>query len=138
MNNFVVGMRGKILIVEDEPDILRTLTMSLEMEGFHVHTAANGKDAIAVARRVCPRVVILDVMIPDINGYEVTRCLKHDPTLNNLKIIILTAFAQKDEKERAELAGADCYMTKPFEMERLHESVKQLLLSPDVNRQLKQ
>jgi len=106
-----------ILIVEDEPHIVMGLKDSLEFEGFRVVTAAKGKDGIALARSESPDAVVLDLMLPDINGYNVCEEIRRWNSF--VPIIMLTARSQETDKIRGLDAGADDYLTKPFSVNEL-------------------
>src|SRR5882724_7820608 len=106
-----------ILIIEDEPHIVMGLKDSLEFEGFRVVTAGKGKDGIALARSEAPDAVVLDLMLPDVNGYNV--CEEIRRWNNFVPIIMLTARSQETDKIRGLDAGADDYVTKPFSVNEL-------------------
>jgi DNA-binding response OmpR family regulator len=101
-----------ILVIEDEPHIVLGLTDALEFEGFRVVTAATGSDGIIAAKRERPDAILLDLMLPDINGYEV--CKEVRAVDSRVPIIMLTARSQEADKIRGLDAGADDYVTKPF------------------------
>jgi CheY-like chemotaxis protein len=108
-----------ILLVDDEPSIRETVSFILEMEGYRVVTAGNGDEALEQIRRLQPPVVLLDAMMPRRDGFDVCRTVKSDPTLAATKIVMLTALGPKTDQERAMAAGADFYVTKPFDEEEL-------------------
>jgi two-component system alkaline phosphatase synthesis response regulator PhoP len=108
-----------ILLVDDEPNIRETVSFILEMEGFRVVTASDGEEAITQVRRLEPPVVLLDAMLPRRDGFDVCRTIKTDPALAGTKVVMLTALGQKTDQERAMAAGADYYVTKPFDEEEL-------------------
>ncbi len=108
-----------ILLVDDEPNIRETVSFVLEMEGYRVATAGDGDEALDKARRLRPPVMLLDAMLPHRDGFDVCRTLKADPELSPIKIVMLTALGQKTDQERAMSAGADFYVTKPFDEEDL-------------------
>ena len=123
----------KILVVDDEPDILATLAYSLSLRGHQVTTAADGLEALELAKRVPPEVVILDVMLPGCNGYEVSRLLKewmdNDPSAPSFPILLLTARkvdSQEREKFIATWSRADACVYKPFEMDELLLTISEL------------
>src|SRR6266545_701145 len=104
--------KKQILIIEDEPDIIRGLKDALEFEGFDVHSAATGDQGISLAKEAHPDCVLLDLMLPDDNGYRVCEQLRVlDPVV---PIIMLTAKVQEADKIRGLEVGADDYVTKPF------------------------
>lgn len=118
--------KGTVLIVDDEPDIVETITYSLEKLGYSVLTASNGFEALGAARAEQPDVVILDVMLPKKNGYEVARLLREDEAhgrlMKPMKIIMLTArkpTSSEDAEFYATWAKADDYLYKPFELQGL-------------------
>lgn len=115
MNN----LNNIIAIVDDEPNIRETASFILEMEGFKVVKACNGEEALNIIKNKKPKIVLLDVMMPQKDGYEVCRLIKQDPELRNIFIIMLTAKGQKTDEQRATQVGADCYMTKPFDDEEV-------------------
>ena len=113
----MVAPKKTILIVEDEPQIVMGLKDSLEFEGFAVVTAGKGKDGVALARSENPDAVILDLMLPDINGYAVCEEIRRYNSF--IPIIMLTARSQETDKIRGLDAGADDYVTKPFSVNEL-------------------
>jgi len=104
-----------VLVVDDEPNIRETVGFILEMEGFRVETAADGEEGLEAIRRLRPPVVLLDAMMPRRDGYDVCRTVKDDPALAGVHIVMLTAMGQKRDRERALAAGADHFVTKPFD-----------------------
>ena len=117
-------VKDKILVVEDDPVLLETLQYNLERQGYQVITAADGMTAIDLARRERPDVIVLDVMIPQIDGFEVCRILRQEM---NIPILMLTARDDEIDKVVGLEVGADDYMTKPFSMRELLARVKALL-----------
>jgi len=111
------AQKKTILVVEDEPHIVLGLKDSLEFEGFRVITASKGRDGVALARAENPDAVVLDLMLPDINGYAVCEDIRRWNTL--VPIIMLTARSQETDKIRGLDAGADDYITKPFSVNEL-------------------
>ncbi|HIZ27795.1 MAG TPA: response regulator [Candidatus Adamsella sp.] len=120
-------MSKRILIADDETDIVETLQFMLEVEGFECLTAYNGEDALNLAKREMPDLLILDVMMPKINGYKVCRLLKFDAKYKNIPILMVTARSQEEDKMIGEETGADEYITKPFEINDVVEKVKKYL-----------
>ena len=114
----------KILIVDDEPDLVETVRFSLEMEGYQVLAAHNGEDGLNQARKDRPDLIILDLMLPKLDGYKVCRLLKFDERHKHIPILMLTAKAQEKDKLLGKETGADDYMTKPFDIDQLMEKVK--------------
>ncbi|NWF52064.1 MAG: response regulator [Nitrospirae bacterium] len=117
----------KILVVDDELDLVETIRFQLETEGFNVITAYNGEDALNLARTENPDLILLDIMLPKLDGYKVCRLLKFDEKYKNIPIIMLTARAQEKDKIIGLETGANEYVTKPFDMDRLLEKVKTYL-----------
>jgi sigma-B regulation protein RsbU (phosphoserine phosphatase) len=108
-------MADKVLVVDDEPDILDLVELTLLSEGFDVVSATNGAEALAAAAREIPDLVLLDVSMPDLDGFEVMQALRDDPATARIPVIMLTARAQISDKLRGLSSGADDYITKPFE-----------------------
>ena len=104
-----------VLVVDDEPNIRETIGFILEMEGFQVATAADGEQGLEAVRRLRPPVVLLDAMMPRRDGYDVCRTIKSDPELAATHVIMLTAMGQQRDRDRALAAGADHFVTKPFD-----------------------
>ena len=115
---------SKILVVEDDPNLLSTLKYNLQKEGYGVATAADGAEAIETARREKPALVILDLMLPKMSGFEVCRILRKDMTI---PILMLTAKVEEIDKIVGLEIGADDYMTKPFSMRELIARVHAML-----------
>lgn len=116
-----------VLVVDDEPFICRSLSFVLRKDNYNVLEARNGEEALAAIRQHRPDLVFLDVMMPKINGFEVTRIVRADPTLAQVKIILLTAKGQDSDRETGRQAGADEYMTKPFSPTKILERARQIL-----------
>ena len=114
----------KILVVDDEVDLVETVRFSLEMEGFDVLVSNNGEDALNQARKEKPDLIILDLMLPKLDGYKVCRLLKFDERYKHIPILMLTAKTQEKDKILGKETGADEYITKPFEMDYLMEKVR--------------
>jgi two-component system, OmpR family, response regulator len=112
------GINGvKLMLVDDEPHILQFLELGLANEGFEVKTAPDGMSALTLAREYEPHVVILDVMMPGMNGFEVCKLLKKE--MDNIAVIMLTAKDEVDDRVKGLTLGADDYMVKPFSFEEL-------------------
>jgi DNA-binding response OmpR family regulator len=117
-------MTPKIMIVEDEPVLLETLSYNLTRQGYEVITASDGHQAIALARKERPALLVLDVMLPGVDGFEVCRLLRQEMSV---PILMLTARTDEVDKIVGLEVGADDYMTKPFSMRELQARVKALL-----------
>ena len=120
-------MAKKILIVDDEKDIRELVRVSLEDEGFELHEAEDGEEAVSKAREIKPDLMVLDVMMPGKTGYEVCEELKSDPVTNNIFIIFLSARGTSASMRTGKSKGGDLFMTKPFEPDELLERVKKAL-----------
>ena len=115
--------KKKILIVDDEPDIVETLKFLMESEGFESIIALDGEEALRKAKEENPDIMILDVMLPKINGYKVCRLLKFDSKYKHIPILMVTARSQEEDKVIGEETGADEYITKPFDINFLVEKI---------------
>lgn len=113
-----------ILAVDDEPNILMSIEFILEMEGYEVHTARDGDEALEVAERVRPDLVLLDINMPRKDGYEVCRILRMRENMAGTKVIMLTAKGQTLERKKGLEVGADEYVTKPFSADELLSAIK--------------
>jgi len=123
-------MLKKILIVDDEPHIRALIEQTLEDfedQGVELLTAGNGGDAWEIAQKDRPDLVILDVMMPRMSGYEVCERIKSEPVLCNTYIIMLTAKGQETDRQRGQQVGADEYITKPFDPDYLIERTEAIL-----------
>jgi DNA-binding response OmpR family regulator len=119
--------RFKVLVVDDEPFICRSLSFVLRKENYEVFEARNGEEALEAIRAHRPDLVFLDVMMPKINGFEVTERVKADPDLRTTKVILLTAKGQDSDRATGAQAGADEYMTKPFSPTKLLQRTREIL-----------
>jgi len=120
-------MQEKILVIEDEVDILEVLEYTLSREGFRVLSTRDGEDGVYLARRDAPRLVLLDLMLPGLNGIDVCRRLKADPVTQELPIIMVTAKGEESDIVLGLGVGADDYITKPFSPKELVARVKAVL-----------
>jgi two-component system, OmpR family, alkaline phosphatase synthesis response regulator PhoP len=116
-----------ILVVDDEPFICRSLTFVLRKENYNVLEARNGEEALVAIREHKPDLVFLDVMMPKVNGFQVTQQVRADRDLDAVKIILLTAKGQECDREVGKTAGANDYMTKPFSPSKILERTRQIL-----------
>jgi DNA-binding response OmpR family regulator len=119
--------KKKILVVDDEPNILMSIEYILDMEGYEVHTARDGEEALSVAERIRPDLILLDVSMPRKDGYEVCRILREREDMAGTKVIMLTAKGQALEKKKGIEVGADEYVTKPFSAVDLLEKILTLV-----------
>lgn len=120
-------MAKRILIVDDEPNILVPLEFLMKREGYEVSVASDGQAALEALSAGATDLVILDVMLPRMSGFEVCRRLREDPALGGLKILMLTAKGRDAEVEKGLGLGADAYVTKPFSTRDLVVRVRELL-----------
>ncbi|MBI3095349.1 MAG: response regulator [Rhodocyclales bacterium] len=120
-------MAKKILIADDEPNIVISLEFLLKREGYEVVVAHNGAEALVRVRAERPDLAILDVMMPQRNGFEVCQDLRLDPEFKDLRIMMLTAKGRDTEVSKGLALGADVYMTKPFSTRELVAKVKALI-----------
>jgi DNA-binding response OmpR family regulator len=114
-----LSSKKKILVVEDEPDIAEGLKARLELEGFEVVLAEDGKIGVEKTRSEKPNLVIMDVMLPLVNGYEACKLIKQNKDTKNIPVLFLTALPRVDDAEAAFQAGGDDFLNKPFTDERL-------------------
>ena len=119
--------QAKILIAEDEPEIAASLQALLAARGYEARCAGDGPEAVALARREPPAVLLLDVRLPGLGGLEVCRALKSDPATGGIKIIVITGLGAAGEAEKALRSGADDYLVKPFDGEKLLAKIAQAL-----------
>src|ERR1700686_4244060 len=120
-------MREKILVIEDEPDIAEVLQYNLEKEGYDVETARRGDTGFDAVRRDNPDLILLDLMLPGIDGLELTRMLKRDPSTSRLPIVMLTARGEEVDRIVGLELGADDYISKPFSPREVVLRVKAVL-----------
>ncbi len=119
--------KKKILIVDDEKDLVETVVFQLEDSGYKVITAGDGQEGLGKAKEERPDLIVLDLMLPKMDGYKVCGLLKSDARYNKIPIIMFTARAQESDKKLGEEIGADAYITKPFDAQALLAKIKQLL-----------
>ena len=120
-------MARTIFIADDELDFASTLRSRLEFEGFVVTTAVDGKEALQRIPDEKPDLILLDIMMPTMNGYQVCRELKINPDTRRIPVLMLTAKSQESDKFWGKEAGADAYVTKPFDMDELIAEMRALL-----------
>ena len=119
--------KKRVLIVDDEQDMVFGLQMMLEAGGFEVISAFDGQEALLKAREKNPDLIVLDLMLPKLDGYKVCRMLKFDEKYRKIPIIMLTARTSEDEEKMGFEVGANAYLTKPFEQDALLAKIKELL-----------
>ena len=118
---------AKVLVVDDEPNIVLSLEFLMQQAGFDVVTADDGEGALARVEESPPDLILLDISLPGISGFDVLEQLRSDPNHARLPIIMLTAHGREVEREKGLALGADDYVTKPFSTQALVEKVKALL-----------
>ena len=119
--------KKRILLVDDENDIVFAVKMELEANGYEVITATNGQDGLDTARLEMPDLIVLDLMLPKIEGYRVCRILKFDEKYKKIPIIIFTARSQKNDEAVGKEVGADAFLVKPFESTILLDKITELI-----------
>ena len=115
------------MIVDDEPRILDSVRMNLELEGYQVFEATNGQEALDAVRLRLPDLVVMDVMMPQMDGYETTRAIRQMPQFASLPVIAVTARAMQGDRDKSIDAGATDYITKPIDMEELLDCMERWL-----------
>ena len=119
--------KPRILIVDDEPDLVAVLRLGLQMEGFEVIEAADGEEGLRKAQQEKPDLVVLDLMLPRMDGYQVCRTLKFDARFKSLPIFILSARPGEKDKRLALEMGADVFIGKPYDLKDLVKRIRQRL-----------
>lgn len=120
-------MGKNVLLIEDEPNIIEAISFILSRDGWAVATHSNGHDAVSVVQKNKPDLVILDVMLPGKNGYDILRELREHDDTRALPVLMLTAKGQIKDREMAERAGASRFMTKPFSNAEVLNVVRELV-----------
>ncbi|MEJ8802928.1 response regulator transcription factor [Pontibacter sp. H249] len=119
----------KVLVVDDDPSILLPLEFLMRKNGFNVFIARNGTEAIESVNKELPQVVVLDIMMPDVDGYEVCRYIRSKEEMNGAKVIFLSAKTKEADIKKGYEVGADLYIPKPFSPRFLMEKIKELSAS---------
>jgi DNA-binding response OmpR family regulator len=120
-------MNRKILIVDDEPNIVMSLEFLMRKNRFDVFIARNGMEAMDLLAREVPDLILLDIMMPDVDGYEICQYVRENDRFDNSKVVFLSAKSKQSDIEKGYALGADLYVTKPFSTRDLLQNVKQLL-----------
>jgi len=118
-------MKKRILVVEDQEDNRRILRDLLTNAGYEIIEAENGEEALAVAARERPDLILMDIQLPLLDGYEVTRRIKADPALRAIPIIAITSYALSGDENKARAAGCDAYVTKPYSPRALLAKIRE-------------
>ena len=121
----------KILIVDDEQDIVESLRFVLEASDYTCYCAYDGESGLKLAKEIVPDLMILDVMMPKINGYKISRLLKYDNKYKDIPILMVTARSQLEDKMIGEETGVNEYITKPFELDAIVKKVEEYLGKED-------
>ena len=124
--------RGRILVVDDEPDLIRVLEFGLKASGYTVEVASDGQEGLKKAREIKPDVILLDLMLPKLDGYKVCRLLKFDDRFKHIPIIILSARTQEGDQTLALEMGANRFVTKPYDFAEILGYIETLLKAPSV------
>lgn len=121
------GRKHRVLVVEDEDNIAIALDFLMTREGYDHDRIASGADALDRIRDTHPDLVLLDVMLPEVSGYEICQGVRLDPGLNDVKILMMTARGSAIERKKGLALGADGFISKPFELKELRDEVRRLL-----------
>ncbi len=125
--------RKKVMIIDDEKDLLEELSIRMESCQWDVIIASNGLEGLEMVKKGKPDLIVLDVVMPKMNGYQVCRSLKADPATQHIPIILLTAMAQANDKAYGKEMGASDYLSKPCDVRVLIEKMKVLLIQPSIS-----
>lgn len=121
----------KILLVDDEPNIIMSLEYTFKKQNFEVFIARDGQEALDILKTEQPDLIILDIMMPNVDGYATIESVKKDEKLTHCKVIFLSAKNKESDIEKGMQLGANAYMTKPFSIKKLVEQVNELLTTND-------
>lgn len=125
--------RARVLVVDDEPDLIRILEFGLRAAGYQVEIAADGQEGLKKAREIRPDIILLDLMLPKLDGYKVCRLLKFDERYRQIPIIILSARTQEGDQALAKEMGANRFVTKPYEFGEILGHIEALLKASSVS-----
>ncbi|HEY6572875.1 MAG TPA: response regulator [Candidatus Eisenbacteria bacterium] len=125
--------RARVLVVDDEPDLIRILEFGLRAAGYQVEIAADGQEGLKKAREIRPDIILLDLMLPKLDGYKVCRLLKFDERYRHIPIIILSARTQEGDQTLAKEMGANRFITKPYEFSEILAHIEALLKASSVS-----
>ena len=121
---------GRVLVVDDDEVIRHLIEVNLRLEGFDVATAVDGRDCLEKAAEFKPDVITLDVMMPELDGWVTATQLRKNPATAGIKVVLITARAQDDDRDRGRQVGVDAYLTKPFDPVEMIRVVRQLAGAP--------
>lgn len=127
MSDPAPAKKNTILLAEDEPSVIELMNIFLSRRGYEIFNVEDGAEVLNQARAVKPDIIILDIMLPKLNGFEVCSRIKSDPALKHIPVMILSALVQKSEIEMGIRMGADLYMTKPFQNSELLANIEKLI-----------
>lgn len=119
--------RKRVLVVEDEDNIALALDYLMTREGYAMERVASGAEAMARIQATRPDLVLLDVMLPEVSGYEICQAIRLDPALSGVKVLMMTARGSAMERRKGLAMGADGFVSKPFELRELREEVRRIL-----------
>jgi DNA-binding response OmpR family regulator len=125
--------RARVLVVDDEPDLIHILEFGLKSAGYHVDVATDGQDGLKKARELRPDIILLDLMLPKLDGYKVCRLLKFDERYRQIPIIILSARTQEGDQALAKEMGANRFVTKPYEFSEILAHIEALVKASSVS-----
>ncbi|HIC32484.1 MAG TPA: response regulator [Flavobacteriaceae bacterium] len=120
-------MKKKILIVDDEPNIVMSLEYTFKKQDFEVYIARDGSEALEILKTQTPDVILLDIMMPNVDGYQTLSHIKSDEKLKNIKVVFLTAKNKASDIEKGLTLGADKYLTKPFSVKKIVSEIMELV-----------
>jgi DNA-binding response OmpR family regulator len=121
---------GRVLVVDDDEVIRQLIAVNLQLEGFDVSTAVDGQDCLDKVDTIAPNVITLDVMMPRLDGWVTAVELRKKPETSHIKLLLITARAQEDDKQRGHQIGVDAYLTKPFDPGEMIRVVRELVGAP--------
>ena len=124
-------MKRKILIVEDNPIHTKLIEMTLRSKNYTLLKATTGEEALDIATRELPDLILMDLNLPDMTGFKVTKKLRENPSLSHTLIIAITAYAMRGDRERVIESGCDAYLTKPIDTRELPKVIAEMLLQRD-------
>ncbi|PKH49379.1 response regulator [Tenacibaculum sp. Bg11-29] len=120
-------MKNKILIVDDEPNIVMTLEYAFKKKGFEVFIARDGSEALEILKNNIPKIVLLDIMMPNVDGYQTLKYIKETKSLEAMKVVFLTAKNKASDIEKGLSLGADKYLIKPFSVKKIVSEIMELV-----------
>ncbi|MDH3892175.1 MAG: response regulator [candidate division Zixibacteria bacterium] len=129
MTNTEPNINGTILVVDDEEVIVSLLSSILEREGYQVHCGRSGREGVEIAMKTHPDLIIMDILMPDLDGYGATRLIKQNPTMQNVPVIFLTGRSAEEDGGKAFANGATTFVRKPFKRRQITDLVKLTMMS---------